>query len=96
MDKVAACVLVAGSRGVKLIPTTGVASIGLACHRCSYRRNISHDTHIECINPPPRMSADRHGINEGWFIIPTNFDPVWSTSSCPNFERCVKDQSKAE
>lgn len=36
---------------------------------------------LQGITPPSmkrmNVSADQHGIANGWFLWPTNFDPVW-------------------
>ena len=55
------------------------------CHQCKYRRSIPGDCHITCINPDPNMTGHSHGIKNGWFFYPFNFDPAWKTKTCDNF-----------
>ena len=39
------------------------------------------------------IRADDHGIRNGWFIWPINFDPVWLTN-CDGFE--AKEAANAD
>jgi len=57
------------------------------CYNCKYREEIPGDTHSKCTNPDPDMTGNEHGINNGWFCYPHNFDPVWKTKDCINFEK---------
>ncbi len=57
------------------------------CYNCTHKRSVPGDAHIQCINPDPLMTGSRHGIEEGWFIYPILFDPVWMTKKCTNFSR---------
>jgi len=34
------------------------------------------------------IRADSHGVKQGWFIWPVNFDPIWLTN-CDGFEEKV-------
>jgi hypothetical protein len=56
------------------------------CFKCKYRRNIPGEFHISCRKPDPEMIGHVYGINNGWFIYPENFDPVWRAKECANFE----------
>jgi hypothetical protein len=45
---------------------------------------------------PPGMKeldikANRHGFMSGWFLWPSNFDPVW-LENCNGFEEKSKDE----
>jgi len=31
------------------------------------------------------MVGIRHGVKNGWFYYPHNFDPVWKARECHNF-----------
>lgn len=57
------------------------------CYHCKHKRNVPGNAHIRCIDPDVEMTADEHGIKNGWFIYPSLFDPVWKTKKCSNFER---------
>jgi hypothetical protein len=35
---------------------------------------------------PLRIVGDSHGIRQGWFVWPLNFDPVW-LNACNGFEK---------
>jgi len=56
------------------------------CWTCVNRRNIPGNCHISCAKPDPKMTANEHGIQNGWFYYPFNFDPVWMTKDCSNYE----------
>ena len=56
------------------------------CYSCKHRRNIAGDAHISCAKPDPYMEGNEHGIIHGWFFYPFNFDPVWKTKLCDNYE----------
>lgn len=56
------------------------------CYKCAHKRSIPGDCHILCAKPDVNMSGNSHGIQSGWFMYPTNFDPVWKTKLCANFE----------
>lgn len=36
-----------------------------------------------------QIKANEHGINQGWFLFPFNFDPVW-LENCNGFEKKEK------
>ena len=56
------------------------------CYSCKHRRSIQGDAHSACAKPDPEMKGDAHGIRNGWFMYPLNFDPVWKEKDCVNFE----------
>lgn len=56
------------------------------CYNCQHRREILGDCHIQCISPDPKMTGHEIGIKKGWFAYPFNFDPVWKTKLCNNYE----------
>ena len=56
------------------------------CYSCEHRREIPGDCHSRCVNPDPAMTGHAHGIRNGWFWYPLNFDPVWKTRDCANFK----------
>jgi len=58
----------------------------MSCYKCKHKRNIPGDCHIECVNPDLEMKGNPHGIKNGWFFYPFNFDPVWMAKKCSNFE----------
>ena len=58
-----------------------------SCYNCKHKRNIPGDTHIMCTNPDFEMTGSEHGIANGWFFYPLNFDPIWMTKECPNHEQ---------
>ena len=57
-----------------------------SCYQCVNRRNIPGDAHSSCVKPDKAMTGNAHGIRSGWFCYPYNFDPVWRTKECDNFE----------
>jgi len=56
------------------------------CYDCIHRRSTPGDAHICCVKPDPKMTGHEQGIKRGWFSYPFNFDPVWKTKECCNFE----------
>lgn len=60
------------------------------CYKCKYRGNIPGDAHKCCNHPGEKASTlnikgNPHGIKNGWFNWPYNFDPVW-LEECDGFE----------
>ena len=60
------------------------------CYSCEHRMTIPWDCHTQCANPDPDMTGSEHGIKNGWFLYPLNFDPIWKTSDCKNYSPSVK------
>ena len=56
------------------------------CYSCIHKRSIPGDCHISCAKPDQGMMGNLHGIRNGWFLYPWNFDPVWKIKLCSNFE----------
>ena len=56
------------------------------CGKCEYRRSVPGSAHIACAMPDPSMTGRDHGIRNGWFRYPTNFDPTWKTKDCSNYK----------
>lgn len=56
------------------------------CYACKHKRSIKWNAHIRCAKPDDNMYGDVHGVKNGWFHYPFNFDPVWKKVSCRNFE----------
>lgn len=61
------------------------------CYSCKYRQSLPDSAHSFCDQlaamlwtrgdrdgvPGMRVTGDPHGILNGWFDWPYNFDPVW-------------------
>lgn len=51
------------------------------CYTCKYREDLVYDAHSCCTNNKSikelNIKANQHGISRGWFMWPSNFDPVW-------------------
>lgn len=58
----------------------------LKCYQCAHKRGIPGNAHIACANPDPSMTGTAHGIQNGWFLYPINFDPTWASSECRHFQ----------
>lgn len=56
------------------------------CFDCKHKRFIPGTCHIKCVKPDLNMSGNLYGKQYGWFNYPSNFDPVWKTKICDNFE----------
>ena len=55
------------------------------CYKCIHRHLLIGDAHSACDALKAKVKGDRHGIKNGWFFWPINFDPVW-LESCNSFE----------
>jgi len=55
------------------------------CYQCKHRRNVPGDCHSSCANSEAGVAAEQHGIDNGWFNWPYNFDPIW-LGYCDGFE----------
>ena len=57
------------------------------CNGCTFARSIPGDCHTRCafkwfgseLTPP---KGDPHGIKNGWWRFPFNFDPTWMIGEC--------------
>lgn len=54
------------------------------CYACIHRRNVPGDCHSRCVNLAANVKGNAHGIKNGWFFWPFNFDPTW-LQSCDGF-----------
>jgi len=36
------------------------------------------------------MTGNQHGIDNDWFNYPDNFDPIWMTKECSNYDKIEK------
>ncbi len=65
------------------------------CHECAYKGDIPGDAHISCQfdwkGPTPQ--GDLHGVRNGWYYFPFNYDPTWMIEECPNFAT-ERDESR--
>lgn len=58
----------------------------LPCHQCAYREEVPGSAHSRCVyawessEVTPR--GDPHGIRNGWYLFPFNYDPTWGPDSC--------------
>lgn len=65
------------------------------CYECKHRSDLPGNCHSQCNvgvaglfnggTVVPKVSGNEHGIKNGWFFWPFNFDPVW-LQSCDSFE----------
>ena len=57
----------------------------LPCADCAYREAVPGSAHIACarrwtVDPAPRGRA--HGVRNGWYTFPVEFDPTWGPERC--------------
>ncbi len=57
------------------------------CYECANRSKVFYSAHSQCNKPDAEMTGNEHGIKNGWFMYPFNFDPTWKTKLCSNFEK---------
>lgn len=62
------------------------------CYACAHRRTIPGNIHSRCNNLEARTSGSAHGIRNGWFRWPVNFDPVW-LETCDGFSTREEDRT---
>ncbi len=58
------------------------------CRSCKYMTTNGGTHHIGCSKRNVLVSGSEHGIKNGWFEFPYNFDPIW-------LEECVSYRSKS-
>jgi hypothetical protein len=70
------------------------------CYECKWRKDLIGDCHSECAHPKALTDlltsmaqgkalpiiANAHGVINGWFCWPMNFDPIW-LESCERYEK---------
>lgn len=56
----------------------------LKCYECTNRRILPWSAHSRCVATEAIVGRNLHGIKNGWFYWPYNFDPVWLIS-CNSF-----------
>ncbi len=61
--------------------------ISTECYSCKHARSIPGNCHTRCAKPDRKMTGAAHGIEQGWFIYPFNFDPTWKSKLCSNWEK---------
>ena len=60
------------------------------CYECAYRGSVPGSAHIACRfawakSEHPIPLGKEHGVRNGWWVFPMDFDPVWMISECPAF-----------
>jgi len=52
----------------------------LNCSTCLFKGNIPGDCHVSCKrkNGVKLENVEQHGVDNGWFLHPFNFDPRWA------------------
>ncbi len=69
----------------------------LPCRQCAYRKDIPGDAHSRCTfkweDPSLMPKGNSHGIKNGWFMFPFNFDPLWGPDTCLGMSE-TKDLNK--
>lgn len=59
------------------------------CYSCKYRATIPGNCHSKCTNPKSakelNIKGNAHGIKNGWFFFPFNYDPTW-LENCDGYE----------
>ena len=61
------------------------------CYKCVHRLTIPGNAHTRCNNFQAKVVGDPHGIKNGWFMWPLNFDPTWLIS-CDGFSDNPEDK----
>lgn len=58
------------------------------CYQCKFREQCIGDAHSQCKNWKAKVKGDLHGVRNGWFCWPFNFDPTWLIS-CTGFKKKI-------
>ncbi len=59
------------------------------CYSCVHRRTIPGSCHTRCAAPwkgGDTPKGDSHGIENGWWYFPFNFDPTWHEDLCSRYK----------
>lgn len=67
-------------------PWAGEKMVKTNCYECRNRHAIAGDSHSYCGKPDLEMTGNQQAIQRGYFNYPYNYDPVWMTKECSNFE----------
>ena len=64
------------------------------CWSCAYKKSIPGNAHIRCrfdwIGQKQIMPVGKeHGIRNGWYMFPLNYDPTWMTNNCPQWSETI-------
>lgn len=59
------------------------------CYSCKHCQKLPGTHHITCTCEHAGVVGDEHGIKNGWFFHPFNFDPVW-LQFCTAYEEKIK------
>lgn len=65
------------------------------CYLCAYRQNLPRNMHSACINKDAQVTGNPHGIKNGWFNHPVNYDPIW-VDSCTGFKHLIERKRKED
>jgi len=56
------------------------------CSTCKHKIQNPYSHHIACGCIGAVVRGDKHGIKNGWFTYPIDFDPVW-LKYCDSYEK---------
>lgn len=59
-----------------------------SCYKCAYKGSVAGSVHLSCTfnftgADKPLPEGDTHGILNGWYDMPLQFDPTWMKEECP-------------
>jgi len=60
------------------------------CYKCKHKGSVPGSAHSSCKNTNAVVRGTPHGISNGWFFHPYDFDPTW-LEACTGFE--AKDEN---
>lgn len=63
-----------------------MAKLKTSCYKCVHRKEVPGSAHSRCDKPDHKMTGSVHGVMNGWFNYPKNFDPVWREVECNNYK----------
>lgn len=55
------------------------------CYSCIHRKDVFYSHHSECSSKTAEVTGVVHGIKNGWFFWPLDFDPIW-VNECDGYE----------
>lgn len=55
------------------------------CYTCIFRSKVPGSAHSTCRQPDLAVRGNPHGIKNGWFNYPYNYDPIWKLGECRNY-----------
>ena len=83
---------------MSIIESTSPGNLARKCYACAHNEPYPGDAHRSCRNTGAGVIGYPHGIDNGWFTWPFNFDPCWlmRCDGCSLTEACLTGMDNEE